>query len=388
MRIILYTGKGGVGKTSIAAATACRIAGSGKKVLIMSTDQAHSLRDSFEKEIGNAPVQIMENLDAMEIDAVEESEKAWGNIQDYIKRLLTLKSEQTLETEELLVFPGLEELFSLSKMLDIYEEGKYDVLVVDCAPTGETFSLLKFPEMMGQFIESILPTKRKIVNKAGPVVEKITSIPMPDDSVFSAMEKLMHRLERLQKLMQDKETLSIRLVTTPERVVIQETKRSFTGFHLHDYNVDALIVNKVYPREALQGYFGRWAVLQEQGMKEIEESFQDIPVFQKELQKHELKSVPLLLEAADLYGDTDPQAVLCCKQIFSMETEGAQSILKIALPFAEKEQMELTQKGGEITIIIENERRTYTLPDVLKGREVHSAKLEEGCLKVAFDTQI
>lgn len=384
MRIILYTGKGGVGKSSLAGATACRIARSGKKVLIMSTDQAHSLRDSFEMKLGNEVTPVAENLDALEIDSVSESENAWGTIQKYLKQLLASRSEANIEMEELLVFPGLEELFSLLRILDIYKEGRYDVLLVDCAPSGETFALLKFPEMLGQFIKSVLPMKRKVIKTVGPVVEKVTKIPMPEDNVFTALENLMERLERLQELMLNKDVLSIRLVTTPERVVIKETKRNFTCLQMYEYNVDAIIVNKVYPQEAMEGYFGAWAKLQAAGLTELEESFRDIPMFYKELERCELKSLPLLMKSSELYGMTKPEEVLHVTRSFQLEREGAHYHLSIALPFAEKEEMVLEQKGEDMIITIKNERRIYTLPDVVKGREIERAKLEDGQLQVQF----
>jgi len=384
MRIILYTGKGGVGKSSLAGATACRIARSGKKVLVMSTDQAHSLRDSFEMKLGNEVTPVAENLDALEIDSVSESENAWGTIQKYLKQLLASRSEANIEMEELLVFPGLEELFSLLRILDIYKEGRYDVLLVDCAPSGETFALLKFPEMLGQFIKSVLPMKRKVIKTVGPVVEKVTKIPMPEDNVFTALENLMERLERLQELMLNKDVLSIRLVTTPERVVIKETKRNFTCLQMYEYNVDAIIVNKVYPQEAMEGYFGAWAKLQTAGLTELEESFRDIPMFYKELERCELKSLPLLMKSSELYGMTKPEEVLHVTRSFQLEREGAHYHLSIALPFAEKEEMVLEQKGEDMIITIKNERRIYTLPDVVKGREIERAKLEDGQLQVQF----
>jgi len=384
MRIILYSGKGGVGKSSICSATACRIASSGKKVLIMSTDQAHSLRDSFEMKLGNEVTSVAENLDALEIDSVAESENAWGSIQKYLKQLMTSRSEQNIEVEELLVFPGLEELFSLLRILDIYKENRYDVVLVDCAPSGETFALLKFPEILGQFIRSALPMKRKVIKTVGPVVEKVTKIPMPEDNVFTALEKLMERLESLQELMLNKDVLSIRLITTPERVVIRETKRSFTCLQMYEYNVDAIIVNKVYPEEAMEGYFGAWAKLQAAGLTELEESFQDIPMFYKELDQYELKSLPLLMKASELYGNTKPEEVLHVTQSFQLDREGERYHLSIALPFAEKEELELEQKGEDMIITIKNERRIYTLPDVVKGREIERAKLENGRLRIQF----
>lgn len=385
MRVIIYTGKGGVGKTSVAAATACRLAEDGKKVLIMSTDQAHSLGDSFDRKIGGQTVNITENLDALEIDAVKESEDAWGHLQNYIKRMLTARAEGGIEVEELLVFPGLEELFSLFKILDISEEKKYDVLIVDCAPTGETLALLKFPEMFGSLLEKMLPFKRKAAKVAGPVVEKVTKIPMPEDDVFSELERLMDKLGRLQELMLDRDVLSIRIVTTPEKIVVKEAKRSFTCLHLYDYNVDAVIVNKVYPDEALEGYFSKWARLQKEGLAEIEEGFRGIPRFQLMLQKQEIRSLPVLRAVSGLYGSADPCDVFYKEKIIKVyKDEESRWQMEISLPHASKEEMDLSQKGGEVCISIKNEKRCFMLPDCVKGAEISGAKLEDGRLLITF----
>lgn len=196
MRVILYTGKGGVGKTSMAAMSACHMAKQGKKTLVMSTDAAHSLSDSFQVSLGKEPVNISRNLDALEIDTVYESEKAWKNMKEYFRQFLTAKGGEGIETEELLVFPGLEELFSMFKILDMYESGKYDVIIVDCAPTGETLSLLKYPEQLETFMRKVLPIKRKGVKVAGPAVEKLMKIPMPKDSVFDDLEYVMDKMGR------------------------------------------------------------------------------------------------------------------------------------------------------------------------------------------------
>lgn len=384
MRIILYTGKGGVGKTSIAASTGIKLSSEGKKVLVMSTDQAHSLADSLEVKLGFEPTRVTENLDAMEIDVVNESEKAWGEMQGYLKELITSRAEGGIEVEELLVFPGLEELFSLFKILDIYESKAYDVLIVDCAPTGETLSLLKFPEMFGMMIEKMLPMKRKVIKVAGPAIQKVTKVPMPKDSLFSEFEVLFEKLEALQTLMLNKDVVSMRIVTTPEKIVIKETKRNFTCLHLYDYNVDAIIVNKVYPEEALKGYFNAWVKLQEEGLNELEESFRDIPIFKLMLQQHELKSVPVLKEISELYGDKAPEEVLMKQKIFEVTESEDHHLLEIYLPFVEKSEMDLGQRNGEIEISVKNEKRCLFLPEQLHGKDITSAKLENGVLAITF----
>lgn len=386
MRILLYTGKGGVGKTSIAAATACKIAESGKRVLIMSTDQAHSLGDSFDRKLGNEPLEITEHLYAMEIDAVAESEHAWGNIKDYLKKLLTSRSGESIEAEELLVFPGFEELFSLFKILDIYEAQNYDVLIVDCAPTGETISLLKFPEMFGDLLGKIMPMKRKALKVAGPLVEKTMKIPMPKDTLFDEVEILCSKIEQLQDLMSDKDVLSLRIVTTPEKIVVKEAKRNFAYLHMYDYNVDAIIVNKVYPKSSLEGYFNQWIENQQNSLQNIRQSFFDIPVFEMEFLKHELRTVERLKVAADMvYRDTDPAAVLAVQSIFVLEKVQEKYCLKIALPFVDKQELELEQKGEELALTIKNERRNLILPPKLREYEVAGAKYEKDMLKIEFE---
>lgn len=384
MRVILYTGKGGVGKTSIAAATGIKLAKAGKKVLVMSTDQAHSLADSLQMKLKFEPTFILENLDAMEVDVVHESEKAWGEMQGFIKNLITSRAQDGIEAEELLVFPGLEELFALFKILDIYEADVYDVLIVDCAPTGETLSLLKFPEVFGAMIEKVLPMKRKMVKVAGPLIQKVTKIPMPKDALFAEFEVLFEKLERLQTLMLDKSIVSLRIVTTPEKIVIKETKRNFTCLHLYDYNVDAIIVNKVYPSAALEGYFNKWVTLQEEGLRELEESFREIPIFKMMLQKHELNSIPVLEAVSAFYGEVNPADILASQKIFSVVKEGEDHRLDIYLPFMEKEDVDLGQNGGELHIAIRNEKRCFSLPVQLYGKDIISAKLENGVLAIHF----
>lgn len=386
MRIILYTGKGGVGKTSIAAATALRLAGEHQKVLIMSTDQAHSLSDSFEIPIRGTITKLTDSLDALEIDVVRESEEAWGHLHDYLKEILTAKASGGMEAEELLVFPGLDELFALFKILSIYEEHLYDVLIVDCAPTGETLNLLKFPEMFGNFINELLPMKRKTVRVAGPMIEKLSKIPMPKEDVFTDIEHLIRRLEQLQALMQNKEIVSLRIVTTPEKIVIKEAKRNYTCLHLYDYNVDAVIVNKIFPAAAMEGYFYTWTALQKEGLEEIHESFRDIPVFEQPLLSAELKSIPLLSSIGqDLYGEINVSAVLANNKIYELPPSSGKPTLLIHLPFASKDEMDLSERNGELHLTIKNEKRCFMLPKELQGLSIHEARFDEGVLQVVFD---
>ncbi len=385
MRIILYTGKGGVGKTSIAASTACKIASSGKKVLIMSTDQAHSLGDSFDQKLSHKPLEITKNLYAMEIDTFVENEKAWGKLKDYLKELMTIKSQKSIEVEELLVFPGFEELFSLIKIKELADEGVYDVIIVDCAPTGETMSLLKFPELFKWWMEKIFPIKRKGAKLVKPIVESTLKVPMPSDDAFDEMERLYKKLEELQCLISNKDSVSIRIVTTPEKIVVKEAKRSFSYLHLFDYNVDAIIINKVFPKASLEGYFDQWVQLQEESIKDIKESFKGIPIFELELINHELRKYEVLSKAASqIYGVVRPEEVLFKDKIFTINKDDEGYYLSVHIPFAHKDELGLTQKGEEITLSIKNEKRSFILPGRFKSKEVVKAKYQDDRLCIYF----
>lgn len=385
MRIIIYTGKGGVGKTSISAATACKIADSGKKVLIMSTDAAHSLSDSFDIKLNNEPTKINQNLYGMEIDTVLENEKVWGNLKGYMDKLLSLKGGNSIESEELLVFPGFEELMSLIKIKEIYDKNEYDVLIVDCAPTGETMSLLKFPEMFKFWMDKVFPFKRKASKIAKPIVENTIKIPMPDDKVFDDIENLYGKLDELHGLMMNKEIVSLRIVTTPEKIVVKEAKRSFSYLHLFDYNVDAIIINKIFPEESLEGYFNPWREIQKETIKEIYESFKDIPIFKVNLMNNELRRYENLIKSGNsIYDGIKPEDILFKRTIFKIKKCEAGYNLSINMPFIDKSELDLCQDGDEISISVKNEKRSFMLPGNLKSKEIVSAKYEDGNLNIHF----
>ncbi|MGG7179330.1 ArsA family ATPase [Clostridium paraputrificum] len=385
MRIILYTGKGGVGKTSIAAATACKIAKEGKKVLVMSTDQAHSLSDSFDIKLGNTPIKIVDNLYAMEIDTVLENENTWGNLKGYFKKLMVLKSKETIESEELLVFPGFEELLSLIKIKEIHDEGKYDVLIVDCAPTGETMSLLKFPDLFKGWMEKILPVKRKGAKIMRPILEPTLKIPMPSEETFDDFERLYSKIDELHSIMLDKDTVSLRIVTTPENIVVKEAKRSFSYLHLFDYNVDGIVINKIFPKESINGYFEKWEKIQGKNIKDIEDSFKGVPIFKLELMNSELRKYEMLERVGEeLYGEINPEEILFKENIFTVDKNESGYTLKIYMPFVDKSELDLLQKGDEIIISVKNERRVIVLPNKIQSMEVIGAKYNEGSLNIEF----
>lgn len=386
MRIILYTGKGGVGKTSIAAATACKISKGGQRVLVMSTDAAHSLGDSFDRKLGNTPTKISDNLYAMEIDVILENEALWGNLKGYLEKLFAAKAGKSIETEELLVFPGFEDLVSLIKIKELYDQGEYDVLIVDCAPTGETMSLLKFPDLFKWWMEKLFPMKRKAAKFVKPVIEATAKIPVPDDKAFDDVEKIYQKIDELHMLMLNKDVVSIRIVTTPERIVIKEAKKSFSYLHLFDYNVDGVIINRVFSEESSRGYFEKWINIQRESIKDIYESFAPIPVFQLELMNNEIRTYENLSRVGELiYKDRLPQDILYKEKIFEVKKskeEGYDFIIN--MPFVDKKELNMYQKGNELTISIKNEKRSFLLPSKLCSKEINKASYSDGKLTINF----
>jgi len=343
------------------------------------------LSDSFGVKLSNQTVEIDNNLFAMEIDSVLENEKSWVNIKSYIEKLMLLKSEKNIESEELLVFPGFDELMSLLRIKDIYDEGKYDVLIVDCAPTGETMSLLKFPDLFKWWMEKLFPIKRKGVKLVRPLVQATGKIPVPSDELFDDIEKLYQKVDQLHKLFLNKDIVSIRIVTTPEKIVIKEAKRSFAYLHLFDYNVDCIIINRIFSEASLSGYFHKWTEIQKSSINEIFDSFKGIPIFKLELLSHELRSLEVLKEiGGKLYQNESPENIFFKEKIFLVEKNQNGYILRINMPFVDKNELKLSQKGDEITISIKNERRSMVLPTKLQSLEIVEAKYQEGCLNINF----
>jgi arsenite-transporting ATPase len=375
----LYTGKGGVGKTTVAAATALHLARSGKRVLAMSTDPAHSLGDSLGLRLGNAPLTVADNLDALEIDAMAEGVKAWKALREYLGEMLSRGRELTLSAEETLLFPGLSELFSLFRILEFADSGDYDVLVVDCAPTGETLSLLHYPERLVQLFETVLPAKRAAVKLLRRPLEALTRIPMPEDRLFDDITVLFDRLYRLADLLHDGDTTTLRLVTTPERIVVAEARRTYTWLTMYGFVVDAVVLNRIYPDTALRGYFAPWAQSQQTGIAVVTESFALLPLFRLELQDSEVMGTERLATVGELiYRDTDPAAVFYQGEFSRVVRSGDELQLRLRLPEADKSQLDLRQDGTDLLIAYRNEQRRIALPESLAGRQVASASYRDG----------
>ncbi|UUZ84103.1 arsenical pump-driving ATPase GET3 [Paenibacillus sp. P26] len=277
MRIIIYTGKGGVGKTSVAAATGVRLASQGYCTLIMSTDAAHSLSDSLQLSLGDEPVQISERLWGQEVDGLRETEKHWGAVQSWLSGVMSWAKLEDITTEETLVFPGMEELFSLMQIKRHAESGTYDVIIVDCAPTGETLRSLSYPNLLRWWMEKIFPYERRLVKMVRPIAKVVTGgLVLPDDSVMDSVEGFVRELEELQTMIADHEVTTVRMVMNPEKMVVSEARRAFTYLNLFGFNTDAVIVNRVLPEEASTGYWAAWREIHAKYEEEIRSSFSPV----------------------------------------------------------------------------------------------------------------
>lgn len=385
MRIILYTGKGGTGKTSIAAATAVKSARQGKKTLVVSTDAAHSLGDSLEIKLSPEPVEIEKNLWAQEIDSIHEVEKGWGKVQEYLTRLFTAKTIKDITTEELTVFPGIEELLSLLRILGYYKEKTFDVVIIDCAPTGETLALLSFPEMLRWWMDKLFPMKRKAIKIIGPVVEPLIGIPMPSDSVMGEIENIYNQLDEMRQLLSDKNITSIRIVVNPEKMVIKEAQRSFTYMNIYDFNVDAIIVNRVIPDSVTDEYFKVWKDIQKKYREMILESFSPLPVFYAPLFEQEIVGLKMLERMGEaVFSAEDPVEIKYNARTQEVKKVGNEYVYALYMPFTDKKELALNQKSDELIIRTSNLKRTITLPRTLMNLEIKGAKFEEETLKIRF----
>ena len=386
MRIILFTGKGGVGKTTIAAATALRIAGSGRKTLLMSTDPAHSVADAFDVDLGPEPTEVAANLWAEQIDPQRRLEENWREIQRHAIAVLQWAGLQEIEAEELSVIPGLDELFSLADVKRHHDEGPYDSVVVDCAPTGETLRLLSLPDVIQWYMERIFPVERRVMGALRPVARRMTNLPLPDDDVYQAVRRFYDRLEGVSSVLTDGATTSVRLVVNPERMVIAEAQRTYTYLNLFGYRVDAVIVNRLLPAEVSDPYFDRWKTLQDQHLSTIQSAFAPVPILKARLRDQELVGRDLLSGLGDeVYGTGDASAVLFDDDPMTIVKKGDSYVLSLRLPFAEKEELELSTKHDELFVKVGPYRRTIMLPKVLTARRVTSARLLEDRLEVVFE---
>jgi arsenite-transporting ATPase len=385
MRIVLFTGKGGVGKTTVAAATAVRAARSGQRTLVTSTDPAHSLADSFDLPLGDDTVQIADNLWAEQIDAQARLEANYRDIQEHVISLLSWMGVDSVEAEELSVIPGLDEIFSLTDMRRHADSGKFDLLIVDCAPTAETLRLLSLPEVMNWYIERIFPIHRGVTKTIRPVLTRMTSMPIPDERIFAAVERLHRNLEAVRRLLTDEKESSVRLVVNPERMVIAEARRTYTYLSLFGYRVDAVVVNRIIPDEVNDPYFGKWKDIHTEHIHEIERSFQPVPILRARLFEQEMVGMDLLERMGEeVYGDLETAAVLHRDQPIKVRKRGQWYVLVMRLPFTDRGDIDVHRKADELYVRVGSYKRSLILPHALQRLEVKQARLSDEGLEVRF----
>jgi arsenite-transporting ATPase len=386
MRIVLFTGKGGVGKTTVASATALRIAATGRKTLLMSTDPAHSVADALDVELSPDPVEVASNLWAEQLDPQQRLEENWREIQQHAIAVLQWAGIQEIEAEELSVIPGLDELFALADVKRHHDEGPYDCVVVDCAPTGETLRLLSLPDIIQWYMDRVFPIERRVMGALRPVARRMTSLPLPDDDVYKAVRRFYDRLDGVRKILTDGDSTSVRLVVNPERMVIAEAKRTYTYLNLFGYRVDAIIANRLLPDAVSDPYFDRWKELQRGHLETIESSFAPLPILKARLRDQELVGPELLAGLGqEIYGHADAAEVLHGEDPMAITKQGSAYVLTLSLPFTAKDSLELSTKGDELFVKVGPYRRTIMLPKMLGSRRVTSAQLLDERLEVVFD---
>jgi arsenite-transporting ATPase len=385
MRVVLFTGKGGVGKTTVAAATAVRAARSGLRTLVMSTDPAHSLADSFEVQIESQPTEVAERLWAQQVDAQERLEDNWREIQDYMVQLMNWAGTETIQAEELTVIPGLDEIFALIDVKTHVESGLYDVLVVDCAPTAETLRLLSLPEIMNWYIERIWPVERKVIKAVRPIVSRMTTLPIAGDHVFAAVERLHANLDAVKGILTDEKVASVRLVVNLEKMVISEARRTYTYLGLFGYRVDAVVVNRVLPPEITDPYFGKWKDIQAEHLATVHESFEPVPILKARLFDREMVGIPLLVEMGDeVYGDREALGVLYHDDPIRVRKRGTGYVLSMRLPFVSRDDMDIHRRGEELYVRVGSYKRNLILPQTLKRMVVREANFAGDHLEILF----
>lgn len=384
-RILIFTGKGGVGKSSMAAAHARSSALEGKKTLLVSTDMAHNLGDIFEVKMKKTQTAVAENLDVLEIDPVYFMEHEFQDMMRAMMNLLMSEKANKYEMDQLLIFPGMEELFSLLKILDIYESGEYERIIIDCAPTGETLSLLKFPELLSWYMEKLFPIGKVAMKVLSPISKRVFKLELPDKKAMNDIERMYLKLSCLQELLKDHEVTSIRLVTMPEKMVVEETKRNYMYMNLYNYAVDGVYINRILSPEMKETFFDQWVEIQTKYTQELEETFANLPIYKIPWFDTDLNG----LSGIDRIVDT----VLKGKDMFAVGTtmkgeryeendEGY--LLCVPIYFAAKDAVDLHVSGTDVIIRIGNFKRNIPLPNSLRGHQIAGAKMEKEELQIQF----
>lgn len=387
--MLLFTGKGGVGKTTVAAATAVHAARQGRRVLVTSTDPAHSLADALDTPVDDAPTPVAPGLDGQQIDAQLRLERHWRDVRDYLVSLLAWGGVGELQAEEMVLLPGLEELFALIDLNAQVSSGDYDLVVIDCAPTAETLRLLSLPDALRWYVDRVLGPGRRLARAMRPLARGAGpgggALPVPDDQVFATVERVDRELAAVHELLRDGGRSSLRLVVNPERLVIAESQRMATSLSLFGYGVDAVVVNRLLPDVVVDPYLARWKARHAEHLATVEEGFAPTPVLTVPLFDDEPTGIPQLARlAASLYADHDATAVLHDSRPVTVAEQDDGYGLSIRLPFAHKDDLDLHRRGSDLHVRVGGVKRTVPLPAALQRAEVTGARLRDGVLEVRF----
>ena len=392
MRIILYTGKGGVGKTSIAAATGLKLAELGYKTIVISLDAAHSLSDAFDKEKrlmrseDQKQVQITENLWIQEIDIQEAIAEYWESVYGYIRSLLNRSGLAEIVAEEIAIFPGMEEICSLLYINQYVREATYDVILLDCAPTGESLRFVSIPTTLEWYMDRFFKLERNLVKIARPVVERISSVALPQDDYFQNIQDLFDKLQGIDQILTDPKMTTVRLVTNPEKIVIKETQRAFMYFCLYGLSIDAVIINRIFPESADAAFFAAWKQTQQRYIDEAADYFSDVPIWKLHLFDDEVVGEKGLRRLADaLYAGIDPADIFCEEKPYQFSKNGNQYQVSMRLPFITKQDVDLSKNGDELIVRIGGFKQHIALPRSIAHASPTQAKLIDDRLVITFD---
>ncbi len=391
MRIIFFAGKGGVGKTSVAAATGVRAAEMGKRTLVMSLDVAHSLADIFDLDQGlldrnrGRPFKITDNLWIQEMDIQEEISRNWSQIHDYLSGLLNTSGLDEVLAEELAILPGMEEISLLLYINQYVRRRRFDVILLDCAPTGESLRFISIPTTLEWYMKKVFRMQRTLVKVARPLAKRFYDVPLPDDGYFKAIEDMCERLKGVDQILCDPDVTTVRLVATPEKVVLKETQRAFMYFCLYKMCIDAVIMNRILPSQVTDAYFEDWRQGQASNLRRAEEFFNPVPILPVNLFGSEIVGYESLKAlSARIYGPTDPLERLVAEEPYRLFKQDGHYCLKLKLPFVVKEHIDLHMISDELILRIGSYKRHILLPKQVASRTAVKAKIEDPYLNITF----
>ncbi len=384
MRVLLFTGKGGVGKTTTAAATAALAASRGRKTLVLSTDPAHSLADALGVPVESVPTEVDTGFYAVQIDTQVAFERTWRDVQDYLRGVLERAGVNALQAEELTVLPGAEEVLALLELRRQVASGCFDLVVVDCAPTGETLRLLALPEALRWYVEKVFPAQRRALRAVRPLLSRVSGPAVPHDSVFEAVARLHTQLSEVRELL-TAPTTSVRLVLTPEAVVVAEARRTLTSLALYGYQVDGLVANRVFAASG-DGWTAGWVAAQQQQLEAVRRDTAPLPLLESAYAAAEPVGLQALIDVGEaLYGDQDPSRSEPVEDLVGVTQDRDGFLLSLALPLARLEDVDLARSGDELVVTVGGRRRLLALPGALCRCTVTGARLLGGRLVVRFE---